>query len=491
MKNLSYLSKAIYVVIFLNTLLAIAGLIGVISHGGKAIDWVWFSLLMLFGIGSGVFYLFSLKQALSPLSQITRIAQEISDGKLGSRITHIGRNDELGKVCWHFNSMLDQLETCFREQSTALKFASEGKFYRKMQTSGLHGAYNEALKKGNQSLDILLKNSRNEQRNNLLSKLGNLNAENLLKNLTTSQKDIKGIVSASEELKSLSLENAQSAQSSIVALTEMKSHFGLLAKTIDQTVHVVDVVTEHQERVAASVATITTIADQTNLLALNAAIEAARAGEHGRGFSIVADEVRSLAEDSRKASEDIAQVMYALKQEFSSMQENTDAIRNLSSTTLENLDQFENRFDRVAAASESALIRISYIHDVSFASLTKLDHFIYKQNGYTAVNLGSSSANAQAAREDQFNCRLGKWMASDDPHQGFSHLQAYQAISTPHNQVHASMQQALDVVEQGWDQNVELQNQLYKAFTNVEHASDSMIENIDDMVVEKHTGRTE
>ncbi|WP_028301573.1 methyl-accepting chemotaxis protein [Oceanospirillum beijerinckii] len=333
MKNLSYLSKATYVVVFLNVLLTVAGILGAISHGSKPMDWVWFLLLMGFGLGSGFLYLRSLKQALSPLGEITRIAQEISDGKLGSRITHIDRDDELGRVCWHFNNMLDQLETCFREQSTALKFASEGKFYRKMQTSGLHGAYKEALKKGNQSLDILLENSKHEKRNNLLSKLGNLNAENLLKNLTTSQKDMLGIVAASEELESLSVENAQSAHSSIAALTEMKAHFGQLAGTIDQTVRAVEVVNEHQEKVSASVNLITTIADQTNLLALNAAIEAARAGEHGRGFSIVADEVRSLAEDSRKASAEIAQVMDALKQEFASMLTNTDAIRNLSSTT--------------------------------------------------------------------------------------------------------------------------------------------------------------
>ena len=486
MKNLSYLSKATYVVVFLNVLLTVAGILGAISHGSKPMDWVWFLLLMGFGLGSGFLYLRSLKQALSPLGEITRIAQEISDGKLGSRITHIGRDDELGRVCWHFNNMLDQLETCFREQSTALKFASEGKFYRKMQTSGLHGAYKEALKKGNQSLDILLENSKHEKRNNLLSKLGNLNAENLLKNLTTSQKDMLGIVAASEELESLSVENAQSAHSSIAALTEMKTHFGQLAGTIDQTVRAVEVVNEHQEKVSASVNLITTIADQTNLLALNAAIEAARAGEHGRGFSIVADEVRSLAEDSRKASAEIAQVMDALKQEFASMLTNTDAIRNLSSTTLDNLDQFESRFSRVASASDSALSRISYIHDVSFASLAKLDHFIYKQNGYTAVNLGLGSTNAQAARVDQFNCRLGKWLDGEESQNDFGHLHAYKAVDAPHHRVHESMQQALDALTGDWEQSPQVQQQLFESFSDVEQASDNVIENLDKMVVEKH-----
>lgn len=486
MKNLSFLSKAILVVCVLNALLLVTGIVGVASHGWNMADWIWLALLMSFGIGSGLLYLFQLNTALKPLREITRVSQEISEGQLGSRITHIARKDELGRVCWHFNNMLDQLETCFREQATALQFASEGKFYRKMQISGLHGIYKEALEKGNQSLDTLQNNYQLEKKNKLLSDLGKLNSENLLHNMTTNQSDMLGIVSATNDLEKWSQTNSDSAQQSIQILEEMARNFHQLEAKIDQTAAAVEGFNARQIQVSQSVELITTIADQTNLLALNAAIEAARAGDHGRGFSVVADEVRGLAEHSKQASSEIAEVMAALRNDSSEMLNNAESIRNLSGDVKNSLGMFEEGFTEVASASEKALQRISYIHDVSFASLAKVDHFIYKQNGYTSVNLGSGSPNAQAAAVDHTRCRFGTWLTSEESQHDFGTLTAYQKIDVPHAEIHRNMHEALSLLDKNWQYDEKTQSHLFSAFESVEQASDQVMQLLDQMVNEKH-----
>lgn len=100
--------------------------------------------------------------------------------------------------------------------------------------------------------------------------------------------------------------------------------------TVSSTAEMVGRLGNRSEEIGAIVDTISEIASQTNLLALNAAIEAARAGEQGRGFSVVAEEVRKLAEQSEEAAQKIAELINAMQQDTSeaveSMKQGCDAV---------------------------------------------------------------------------------------------------------------------------------------------------------------------
>ena len=108
---------------------------------------------------------------------------------------------------------------------------------------------------------------------------------------------------------------SQSAASGAGVVERTVAVMGQIAEKVQETAKTVVRLGERSDQIGAIIGTIEDIADQTNLLALNAAIEAARAGEQGRGFAVVADEVRALAERTTRATKEIGEMIKAIQKE--------------------------------------------------------------------------------------------------------------------------------------------------------------------------------
>lgn len=108
---------------------------------------------------------------------------------------------------------------------------------------------------------------------------------------------------------------AQSAQNGAKVVEKTVSVMSQIADRVQNSAKTVASLGERSDQIGAIIGTIEDIADQTNLLALNAAIEAARAGEQGRGFAVVADEVRALAERTTRATREIGEMIKAIQSE--------------------------------------------------------------------------------------------------------------------------------------------------------------------------------
>ncbi len=139
----------------------------------------------------------------------------------------------------------------------------------------------------------------------------------------------ESVATASEEMAATSHDIAHSCQIAVDGVTlasqATNKGFEVVKNTVDgirqrgertrENAAIIASLGGRSDQIGAIVATIEDIADQTNLLALNAAIEAARAGEQGRGFAVVADEVRALAERTTKATKEISEMIRAIQQE--------------------------------------------------------------------------------------------------------------------------------------------------------------------------------
>ena len=128
-----------------------------------------------------------------------------------------------------------------------------------------------------------------------------------------------------QEADRLSSASGQLAQAGETVIARTVSDINTISATVNQAAERIRGLETHSQQIANVVAVIKEVADQTNLLALNAAIEAARAGEQGRGFAVVADEVRKLAERTAKSTAEITRMVGAIEAENRAVTENMNA----------------------------------------------------------------------------------------------------------------------------------------------------------------------
>lgn len=285
-----------------------------------------FFVVLALCVGVGAF-VFITRSIVKPVTAVANLAAVLAAGDLSSQDLVIKSNDEIGRLAKALNAMKGNLNDIIGQIRRSSDHVASA-------TAGLSATSSQIVS----GID-----RQSNQTNQVATAMEEMSAT-----VIEVAKNSQGASDSANDTQQVAVQGGDVVKRAVDGMMAV-------ADTVRESAATVEALGKSSDEIGAIISVINDIADQTNLLALNAAIEAARAGEQGRGFAVVADEVRKLAEKTTKATKEIAEMIKTIQSDtkgaMNSMHEGTKQVEEgvqLASEAGESLQQIVSSVDGVS-----------------------------------------------------------------------------------------------------------------------------------------------
>ncbi len=351
-------------------------------------------MALFFGLGVFPLALYVSRLIISPLKEISAMADELSKGQVDRTVTYEA-GDELGKTAAAFRHLVQVL----RERSEVALQIANGDLTREVKVYSQRDLLGTAIQRMSSNLnELLLQISEASDRVNSSSGQISETAQALSQGAIKNAANLQEISASLTEVADQTNTNASDAGNANSLAEQARGSAEEGSVRVGEMVEAMNEINESSQAITRVIKAIDDIAFKTNLLALNAAVEAARAGAHGKGFAVVAEEVRTLAGQSAKAARESAGLLEASQARVEKGTQIADVTSASLVEILDNSTQVAGLLGNIASASQQQASALAEINE----SLQEIDNVTQQNSAHaeeTAAGTQEMAAQASGLKQ--------------------------------------------------------------------------------------------